>query len=567
MADEADFGSLRKGVNLAGTSAVVSAALGFASALVMSRLYGVDVVGSYALLSTPWFVLQGISTVNERVALTRELATLPRRSSSATGMFIVVLGFSSALTLALGGIVAAFAIPILRGPVGQPELVAPAMVVLVSYAIIDNSSWIYDAVLVAHGGATPLFVARTVLAATLVGAAALMRLFTASYWGPTLATVAAFVAAFLVRVATTRRYLGSVRDRDAWRQGRTALPRMLRFGLTLLPTNVATALFTQAPVLVLGSTQPVGDVGAFSRAAGIASRLDEVTFRFGEILFPSMVRRWHEADRRPFESTVRRSSVLIFVAFSFLAVTLGAVAHDFLAIFGRAFSRAAPVLVILLFAAAVNAVNTIVADACIAGGRSKFASLTGTVAPLLSIAALLPASLLFGMNGVAAAMALSPVTRAVWLLVGLAPQTTSTAVRAAMARSLLIVSALGAASVLVGIAVRTAIPFEGLAFVLGASTAGVLFTGAAILARQVTVSDLVDVLGPRAGRVLVGRGFGSARDDLQRGDDLPQVGIVERADLAGGDGVRLGVEGEGVSAIEDEAAVPSERVPHHRADR
>src|SRR3954468_21447605 len=53
---DAGYGSLGRGLRFAGISAVVSALLGFANALVNSRLYGVDVVGQYALLCTPWAI-------------------------------------------------------------------------------------------------------------------------------------------------------------------------------------------------------------------------------------------------------------------------------------------------------------------------------------------------------------------------------------------------------------------------------------------------------------------------------------------------------------------------------
>src|SRR4051794_41450320 len=112
-------------MRFAGYSVILSAVLRFAHALVNSRLYGVDVVGEYALVCTPWFILQTISTINERTALTRELATLPRRSREATGVFGAVLAFSFALTLFMAVGVAIFTGLLFHGPVDAPQLVLP----------------------------------------------------------------------------------------------------------------------------------------------------------------------------------------------------------------------------------------------------------------------------------------------------------------------------------------------------------------------------------------------------------------------------------------------------------
>ncbi len=90
--------SFRESFGFAAMSAAAGGVVGIVSSILVARLYGIEVIGQYALATAPMGIVWFFSTVRERPGLIRALNPLQPRSPEITGIFAAVLAFSIALT-------------------------------------------------------------------------------------------------------------------------------------------------------------------------------------------------------------------------------------------------------------------------------------------------------------------------------------------------------------------------------------------------------------------------------------------------------------------------------------
>lgn len=402
----ADRPHVRSGFSFAAGSFVLSAGLGLLSALATSRLYGVNVIGEYALASTPYLVVSQISQVNEGTAFVRKAAMLPARGGRVSALFRVILGFSMALTTTMAALVMLVATLLLRGPIDRPDLVAPAVVILLAYVFIDNFNWNIDSVLSAFRAGHFLFWARTAQMASFLLAGVALASVTRSVWGLVAATAISFAVPLFVRIAAVRRYVTWRLPPGAGRAALREFPEMLRFGVVLIPPMLAGAITAQAGVWVVGARESVAMVGAYGRAYGLATRLHEAAYRIGEILMPAMVERRATGDvvgvARLLDRTFR------FTAFPLIALSAGAAgaATGVMEVFGSGFDRGASALALLLAAAVLWVLSYILDMGFLAIGKPQQLRRQGLLGSALVLALMLPFEVGFGAAGVAGAYVL-----------------------------------------------------------------------------------------------------------------------------------------------------------------
>src|SRR3954469_16444263 len=89
--------------------------IGFATAILTARLYGIHVMGQFALATAPTNAVWFLSTVREQPALVRQIIPLPARSPKITGLWLAVFGFSFTLTLAVSLLVLGVSTLLFRG--------------------------------------------------------------------------------------------------------------------------------------------------------------------------------------------------------------------------------------------------------------------------------------------------------------------------------------------------------------------------------------------------------------------------------------------------------------------
>jgi O-antigen/teichoic acid export membrane protein len=340
--------NLSPGLGSAGISFLVNALLVLVSAVVTSRLYGVQLIGLYALSIAPWQLLVSLSTVSEQVAMVRALAQMRPGSDEATGLFFAVFVASVGLTILMAVPVMLISRLVLSGPIDQPDTIAPAMLILAGYVLLENPGWNLDSVLSAFSQGKSLFWARFSVVFSFLVATVLLRAFTASIWGLAIGTVVSFAVGLVVRIVLIRGMINPLPTREHLRLGARRLPTLLRFGLGLVPGQVFIGATLQLPLIIVANSVGLREVGAYSRASTMAVRLNEAGFRINEMLFPDLVRYKVGDDMAGFAATLKRVVRLALIGLALIGSIAGGAAEAVMGIFGDGFSSAAGALTLLV---------------------------------------------------------------------------------------------------------------------------------------------------------------------------------------------------------------------------
>lgn len=152
--------SFRRGFAFGSLSFVSTALLALVASVVTARLYGLHVVGEFALISVLPNAVMFLSTTQEQPALVRALASIEPRDPEVTGLAGAVFLFSFALTMVVSVVAAGVCYLVFQGPLNRPELFLPAIVSLAIYALFANTAWNADTVLTAFRAGRPLFWVR-----------------------------------------------------------------------------------------------------------------------------------------------------------------------------------------------------------------------------------------------------------------------------------------------------------------------------------------------------------------------------------------------------------------------
>ena len=156
----AERGSLTAGLSFGAASFLGTTMVTLFTSVFIARLYGVNVVGRFALVYAPVAAVSLLSTVREQPALQREVALLPPRHPRATGLFMAVFAFSSALTVVVAAIGVLITYFLFRGPINHPALFMPALVSMAGYTVFTNTCMNLDSIFVAYRDGRQLFVLR-----------------------------------------------------------------------------------------------------------------------------------------------------------------------------------------------------------------------------------------------------------------------------------------------------------------------------------------------------------------------------------------------------------------------
>jgi O-antigen/teichoic acid export membrane protein len=198
------------------------------------------------------------------------------------------------------------------------------------------------------------------------------------------------------------------------RDGFHELPGMLGFGVRLVPAKFATGFMSQADVWLLGLTSSVSQVGAYARASGLATRMNDAGYRVSEILYPSLCERFERdgaASCRPLVERVARMTALpMFAAAAFGAAT----APGLLQVFGHGFSRASSALALLLVAYSLSVLVLVEGQILLAVGKPGTTSIISVTRAILAVGFMVPLGAEFGSAGVASAIVLAQLSA--WIL-------------------------------------------------------------------------------------------------------------------------------------------------------
>jgi O-antigen/teichoic acid export membrane protein len=465
------------------------------SAVVTSRLYGVDVIGQYGLAMTPWLLLVSLSTLSEQIAFVRTLATMRRGSDEATGLFFAVLTLSESLTALMSVPIMIVTTIVLRGPVDQPDSVLPALAIVAGYVVFENPAWNLDSVLSAFSRGRELFWCRLVTVVSFLVLSIVFYPMTESIWGLAIANVVSFALGLSARLFAVHGLISARPTHAAYRSGLRRLPGILRFGVSLLPGQFFIGMTLQAPLWLVAGSSGINEVGAYSRASTMAVRLNEASYRVNEMLFPDLVRRHNEGDLERFGGALERSIRLALTGLLLAAALAGGAAEPVMKVFGDGFSSAAGVLAFLVLAHVCYVVASIVGSAYNAAGKpqmnSKFSAIRFVVSLSLVTVFVRHHGITAAAAGFFAGHALELMVRVYWLRRSLGLRASRILGPSVLARFIVVYAGAFAASR----AVAEVVSSPKLALPLALVAGGVSFVALALLTRLIDAHERGAITG------------------------------------------------------------------------
>jgi O-antigen/teichoic acid export membrane protein len=393
-------------------SSVVGGVLGIASSIVVARLYGIGVIGEFALATAPTGIVWFLSTVRERPALIRALSQLRPRDDRVTGLFAAVFIFSIGLTVLVSAIAAGITYLLFNGPIGQPQLFLPALVYLAVFLIVMNTCWNLDGVFAAFRAGRELFWIRTQLAVTYLLLCGVARLIAPpSVWSLIIALSVAWLLSLLYRIVLIRQWMKLVVPTSEIRDGFRTLPEILWFGIKVTPGELADGLSAEAGTWTLGFVSSVASVGAWNRAWMLGRRLVDMNHQIAEMLFPTLVERHASGDGIGFDRALLDSLRYACTAALLPAAAAGGAAVGVMELFGPGFSRASTALALALLVAPMMALVILETQALLALDRPLLASSFSLARLGITIAASVPLTISLGVTGPAIGLALGCATQ------------------------------------------------------------------------------------------------------------------------------------------------------------
>jgi O-antigen/teichoic acid export membrane protein len=398
-----------------GLGFVLMTVLGLVSSVVTARLYGIEVIGEFALATAPVTAVWYLSTARERPAFVRELATLPPRAPRVTGLFAAVLSFSFAVTALVAAIAVPVVIALFHGPVDRPSLVAPTLAALAGHLVATNTGWNLDAVFAGFRASRELFWIRLHQVAVFLAVSAVLWPVTDSVWGLVLATMTSYCTSLVHRLVRVRRYMRLTAEWPAVRDGFRTLPGLIRFGVKLIPGGLAQGAGQEVGTWSLGMLSTVSTVGAYSRAWTLARRLTELNWRINEMLLPTLVERRRSGDRAGFDRAFVDTVRYCVVALLLVAAAGGGAAASVMAVFGPGFERGAGAFAVLLLVPAVVSAVAVQRQVMLADDRPGLTSIIAVAGALVTTGATVVLTLRAGITGTAAGLLAGSCVEAAWL--------------------------------------------------------------------------------------------------------------------------------------------------------
>lgn len=387
---------------------VASTGMTFATAVLLARLLGLSGYGVYAFVFA-WMNLLTIPTaLGMDKLMVREVAVY--RAQGAWDKLHGFLRWGNLAVLLASLTVAALAAGVAVVALGPENgLRFSFLLALLSLPLTTLTSLRQAAMRgFGHivGGQWPELLLRPVLIIVLsVSAWLLLPTFTAPWAvGASLtATLLAFVvgALLLARVLKLEaKHAPPSFELGKWL--RSALPFMVVSGMFVL--NART------DVVMLGALSGTDAVGLYTPAARGAELISFVLLAVNTALAPTLARLYAEGKRAQLEATVTRSTRLITLASSPLALGFILLGGPFLLLFGAEFTGGRTALTILSLGQLVNAATGTVGTLLNMTGHERDTAIAVGSSAALNIVLnvlLIPA---FGINGAAAATAVSTLT-------------------------------------------------------------------------------------------------------------------------------------------------------------
>jgi O-antigen/teichoic acid export membrane protein len=398
--------SYREGALFGGLTFGAVAFLALLSAVLNSRIYGVAVIGEYALAMSTVAIVRLLSTTKERPALVRELTALAPRDPRVTGLFLATLVFSFGLTLIVG--VGALLVThlLLSGPISQPNSFLPIAVNVAGYVFVGNTGENFDVVFNGFRAARQTFSVRAWTAVSFIVISVPLGLVVGSVWGLIVGNIGSFATSLVHRLFLVRPYMRLSASRKVIRDGFRTLPGLIRFGMQITPGALADGASNSSGTWIVASFNSIDMVGAYGRAWTLVGQLTLLSTRTNEMLFPTLIERRANRDgagyARALVDSLRYTSIVLLLP----AVAFAGVAQGVMRVFGPGFEQGASALAILLLSPSLVALTQIQRQALYSLDRPVLGSISGVLRLIVTIGGGLLLTWKLGATGAALALVL-----------------------------------------------------------------------------------------------------------------------------------------------------------------
>jgi O-antigen/teichoic acid export membrane protein len=365
-------------------SAVV---LGLVSAILTARVFGIEVIGAFALASLLTGSLHMVSNVREQGGLVRELTRYAPNAPECRALLWLVLGFSAMLTVAILVPFGALAVFLLHDVFDRPELVAPFAALAASYVVLDNTSFNLEAPLVAFRDGRGIWLARAAVTATMIAGAVVCALADRrTLWSLVAVTIVASAVGLALRLRAVGRLTGLRTARHAIRAVRARLRPIVWFGVRQAPLNYSETAIEYADTAVLGATVSLASVGAYNRAYTLYRRAGQVPLALSRLYFPTLSALHHRGDNAAMMRVYRVSLRYLTLVLLPLATWLAASAPAVLGVFGPGFGAGSTAFSILIFGVVLAGLNATAGGLLSAVDRPGIVSLVSIASAVVNVA-------------------------------------------------------------------------------------------------------------------------------------------------------------------------------------
>jgi len=376
------------------------------SSVLTARIYGVDVIGKYALAVAPTAAVFFLSTIRERPALIRELTQLEPRAPRVTGLFAAVFTFSFGLTAVASGIGIIVIHAVYSGSLDQPELFLPAVAGILTYLLLANTSFNLDTVFASFRAGRQLFWIRLHEQLMFMLVAVGWGLHTPTIWGLVAATTAAAGTTLVHRCVAIRGFMRMTVGRGEFRAGFRTLPGIIRFGLKVAPGSIADGISNEVGTWGLGYLASVASVGAYNRAWLFGRRFLDISFRVNEMLFPTLVERRATGDHAGFDRALVDSIRYAAIGMLLPAASGGGAAPAIMDLFGPGFAAASDALAVILVMPVLATASNLLRHTLYAIDEPIRSSVSAIGRMLITVAGTVGLVLAIGITGAALAVLL-----------------------------------------------------------------------------------------------------------------------------------------------------------------
>lgn len=399
--------SYREGMTFSSLTFGAFAVMGVISSVANSRLYGIDVIGQYALAMTTVQIVRMLSTAKERPALIRELTQLEPRHPRVTGLFVAMLVFSIVLTIVVAAISLVITSVLFKGPISEPAVFLPTAVNVAGYALIGNTSDNFDVVFQGYRASRQTFWGQlAVLVSSILISVGWVLFINPTVWGLIIAQVGSLAIGLLQRVVMVRKYMRFTATRQVLRDGFRTLPGLISFGLKITPGAFADGASNASSTWIVGAFNRIATVGAYGRAINLVQTLQVLNAHTNVMLFPTLVERRAKNDGEGYARAL--VDTLRYTTFTLLlpAAAGGGVAEGVMRVFGPGFARGADALAILLLVPPLVVLTQIQRNALYSLDRPSAGSVSGILRLVVTLATGILLTWQIGIDGAAIGMVL-----------------------------------------------------------------------------------------------------------------------------------------------------------------